>query len=241
MLLSFSELLIASVIVFFASLVQSATGFGLAIIAAPLLYFIEPRLLPGPMLALGLVVSGISVWRDWSGLAIAELGGAVVSRIPGTILALWLLQRVQQQTLSIVLAASVLLAVAVSLTRLHLIPTHRNILIAGFASGFMGTSTSIGGPPMALIYQHSMGPGLRANLNGYFLVGSSISIFGLVAIGRYGLAELYISSALIPASIAGLVCARLSMHRWDRGSVRPVLLILCVIAGMAILVDALKA
>ena len=40
-------------------------------------------------------------------------------------------------------------------------------LIAGLLSGFMGTITSVGGPPMAMVYQNMPGPKVRA---GFMLI-----------------------------------------------------------------------
>jgi uncharacterized membrane protein YfcA len=239
MLLSPGEFVIACLLVFLGSLVQSAVGFGLAVVSAPLLYLIEPRLIPGPMLFLGLVLSVLNAWRNRAGLAVRELGSAVAGRIPGTILALWLLKIMPPAMLSILLGISVLLAVAVSFTRVHLAPTPGRLLAAGFASGFMGTSSSIGGPPMALIYQNAAGPRIRANLSGYFTIGTFLSLLGLVAIGRFGLSEFYTSLSLIPASAAGFLAARVTLPWWDRGAIRPVILILCTVSAIGVFADGI--
>ena len=61
---------------------------------------------------------------------------------------------------------------------------------AGVLSGFMGTVSGIGGPPVALLYQHESGRTLRATLPRYFLVGGAITMVTLVAVGKLGRAEL---------------------------------------------------
>lgn len=240
MFLSPGEFVIACLLVFLGSLVQSAIGFGLAVVSAPLLYLIEPRLIPGPMLFLGLVLSALNLWRNRAGLAVRQLGSAIVGRIPGTILALWLLTIMPPGKLSILLGGSVLLAVAASLTPVHLAPTPGRLLAAGFASGFMGTSSSIGGAPMALLYQNAAGPRIRANLSGYFTIGTSISLLGLVAIGRFGIGEFYTSLSLLPAGVAGFLAARFTLPWWDRGTIRPALLILCAVSAVGVFSDGIK-
>lgn len=240
MFLSPIELLMASGLIFAGALVQSAVGFGLAIVSAPLLYLIDPRLVPGPVILLALVLSVLNVWRNRAHLVIGDLGSAIVGRIPGMLLALWLLTVMTPKTLSLVLGAAVLLAVAVSVSHLHLSPTRGRLFVAGVASGFMGTSTAIGGPPMAVLYQHATGAHVRANLNGYFMVGSFMSLIGLIAIGHFGQAEFYTSLALLPATAAGFWIARFTLPWWDRGAIRPVLLVLCVIAAAGVLADGLK-
>ena len=60
------------------------------------------------------------------------------------------------------------------------LPINRGTLLpAGLLSGFAGTATSIGGPPLALLYQHSDRPGVRTTLAVYFTTGAAISLTGL--------------------------------------------------------------
>ena len=51
------ELLTAVMVIFVGSYVQSSIGFGLAIIAAPLLYFIDPLYVPAPITICALTLS----------------------------------------------------------------------------------------------------------------------------------------------------------------------------------------
>ena len=77
----------------------------------------------------------------------------------------------------------VLLAVAVSVPGWRLAPTRPNLAGAGLASGFMGTISGIGGPPIALAYLGLDGPALRATLARYFLVGNLVAIPTLIVVG----------------------------------------------------------
>lgn len=239
MTLTLAQLLLASALVFAGALVQSAVGFGLAVVAAPLLYLIDPRLVPGPVLFLALVLSILNLWHNRAGLAFGELSGAIAGRIPGMLAALWLLAQAPARALSLVVGAAVLTAVLISLLPVRLEPNPRRLFVAGIASGFLGTSTSIGGPPMALMYQHAAGPRIRANLAGYFIVGSAMSLGGLVLIGRYGIADLLTSCALLPATMLGFLAARHTLSWWDRGILRPALLVLCTLAALGVIAKGL--
>ncbi len=53
------------------------------------------------------------------------------------------------------------------------------MVLAGAASGVLGTATAIGGPPMALVWQRNTGARLRGTMSGFFLVGSVMSIAAL--------------------------------------------------------------
>ena len=52
--------------------------------------------------------------------------------------------------------------------------TARSTLVAaGLVSGVAGTATSIGGPPMAILYQHRPPRQIRTTLAVYFMVGAA--------------------------------------------------------------------
>ena len=238
--LTLLELLLACLLVAIGSLLQGALGFGLAIFAAPLLFLIDPIFIPGPVLFVAMVISALILWMNRTGLAVGELGSAVVGRMPGMALAFWLLGVAAPWVLSLVLGVAVLLGVLASLSPLRITPTRNRLFVAGFLSGFMGTSTSVGGPPMALVYQHATGPRIRANLSGYFLVGTVVSLTGLVLLGHFREPELELALVLTPAALVGLFLARYALRWVDAGRIRPALLVLCSVAALAVLADGLR-
>ena len=103
----------------------------------------------------------------------------------------------------------------------------------------MGTITSIGGPPLALVYQSARGPELRATLAGAFLLGSMLSLIALAVIGRFGAAELAHSVVLIPGIVLGVLVSRPLLHWLDRGITRPLVLSLSTASALAVLARAL--
>ena len=56
------ELFIAMALVCVGAYVQTATGFGLAVIAAPVLFFVNPALVPAPVTVCALALSLINAW-----------------------------------------------------------------------------------------------------------------------------------------------------------------------------------
>ena len=67
-----------------------------------------------------------------------------------------------ERALAIVLAGVVLLGVVLTSLGWIPVPRRRNLVLAGAASGVLGTATAIGGPPMALVWQGSTAPGCAA-------------------------------------------------------------------------------
>lgn len=234
-------LMAAASLVFLGAVAHSAVGFGLGVVAAPLLYVIDPRLLPAPMLLAVLLISALNLWTNRTGLALAELGSAFAGRVPGTLLALWLFMHSSDgRVLPFLIAIAVLATIALSLTPMRILPNPRRLFVAGFASGFMGTVTTIGGPMIALLYQHAEGARVRANLAGYLLIGGVMSLAGLALIGRFGLTELALGLWLVPPALLGFAAGSYVTRFLSPGFLRPAILSLSVLAALGVLVDALK-
>ncbi|WP_432455216.1 MULTISPECIES: sulfite exporter TauE/SafE family protein [unclassified Agarivorans] len=223
--------LLACLLIFIGSLVQYTIGFGLAVIAAPLLFQLSPIYVPGPVVIVALVISIFSAVEHRSSISLNGLKAAILGRIPGTIAGGALLYWADLASLSFWLGLSVLIAVAISLLPVRLAPTPKRMAIAGFMSGFMGTSSSIGGPPMALLLQHQQAGYLRANLSAFFVVSCLLSLLVQVPIGYMSLQHLQASLPLIPAALAGVWCGRRYGKRLPQRWMRSFSLTLCAISG----------
>ncbi len=104
---------------------------------------------------------------------------------------------------------------------------------AGFMSGFMGTSSSIGGPPMALLWQHQDVALIRANLAAFFTVSCLMSLVILAPLGQFGMRQLVLGLPLLPATFIGFLIARASMRRVPHRQLRFASLGLCAVTGLA--------
>jgi hypothetical protein len=74
-------ILAAGLVVALGALVQGAVGYGMALVAAPLLALFAPALVPVPLILLTTVHAVLAVARDgrhtdWPGVAIAALAAA---------------------------------------------------------------------------------------------------------------------------------------------------------------------
>ncbi len=225
------EILFAVIVIFVGSFVQSSIGFGLAIIAAPLLYFIDPLYVPAPITVCALTLSVANSAKFWKSISFAGLKYAILGRIPGTIAGGMLLLWIDQRALALWLGVSVIAAVALSLSNVMLKPTSPAMFSAGFLSGFMGTSSSIGGPPMALVLQHEANDFIRANLAAFFVVSCILSLAMLAAVDRFAMPHLLISLPLMPATLAGYWVAMKTLHLISHQRLRKASLILCGVAG----------
>lgn len=212
--------------------VQSTVGFGMAIVAAPIVYFFEPRFVPGTITLVGLVLALINMWQYRAQLSFRGLGAAFVGRVPGTIAAGGLLLYISAESLALVLGAGVLLAVVISLLKVRIKPTPKALFWAGFASGLMGTSTSIGGPPMALVLQHAEAGKLRANLAGYFAFSCVLSLVALTATGHFSWWHFKYGMMIMPAPILASIFAYRIQRFIKAEWLRYALLVLCSVSGV---------
>ena len=228
----------ACVVVAVACAVHGAVGFGMNLLAVPVLAVLDPALVPGPAVAAGLVLSVLIVAREPAPVD-RRLGWAVVGLVPGNALALVVLATVPVSALAVLTGVLVLVAVAASAVRLDLSPDRGSLFGAGTASGFLATAAAIGGPPLALVYARSSGPRLRSNLSAFFVVTAATSLVALAVTGHFG-AEAWRSSAvLVPGVLVGFLASGPIRGFVDRGRTRPAVLILSAVAGVVAIVQGL--
>lgn len=229
---SLQVLLVAVVIVAIGALIQGCIGFGLALWSAPLLLLVDERLVPGPLIVATFVFILGSVWRERHAVELAGIGWVLAGRVPGTFAGAALLSALLPAVLSILLGGFVLLAVALSLFRGHFERTRPLLLVAGFVSGVMGTVAALGGPSVAVLYQHEHGSKFRATLAVIFAVGASMSLIAVAAIGRLGITEALLGFVLVPPVLIGLlVSTRLLRHLHPR-RMRTLVLVVAALGGL---------
>ena len=183
MLIEPSLFIVALLAVVAGSALQSMSGFGLAVIASPILVIINPNFLPAPILALGCILSLLNCIRYRQQLHFSNIKLALLARIPGSILGILLLALLPPIFFAIGFSLLIMLSVLLTYRRIDIHHCERNLVIAGFFSGLMGTTTSVGGPPIALVYQNSNLSTLRAELGLFFLIGTLVSLAMLFVSG----------------------------------------------------------
>lgn len=226
------DVLAAMGLIFLGSFVQTAIGFGLAIVAAPLLFQISVDYVPAPICLVALFISLINAYKHRSDISIGGLKLALYGRIPGSIVGGWLLLYVSASMLSLTLGIFVLLAVLISVLPFRLEPTPGRMFGAGLLSGFMGTSSSIGGPPMALLLQHQDANSLRGNLSAFFVFSSIISLIVQVGVGVMAYKHLVMTLPLIPAALIGYWLAIKAVPYLSKVWMRRGALSLCLVSGV---------
>jgi uncharacterized protein len=232
------EYVVALVAVIVGAVAQGSVGFGFGMLAAPVLALVDEELVPGAVLLLGLTVAVAIAWNERGALDWLGIRWALVGRVLGTLAGAYAVTRLDHDAMAIALGMIVLLAVAISLTGWHIRPTTSTLVGAGMTSGVMGTLTSVGGPPMALVYQREQAATLRSTLAGFFVFGASLSVVALAVSGEVGKRQVVDGIVLLPGLIVGLALSRLLRPYLDRGWTRAAVLALSAATATALLVGA---
>lgn len=239
LVLTLPQWLAATVVIVAATLVQGSIGFGVALVAAPLLYLIDPVFVPAPMMVVGLAVSGLVYWRERRAVDLPEIGRILPGIVLGTVAAAIVLRIVSEDALGLLFGSLVLLGVALSIHWRPPEPGSRLLFAAGGLSGFMGTTTSIGGPPLVLLFQSRSGTHLRGTLSACFVPAGALALIALWWAGLLGPAEAVIGASLLPAVALGFWFSGWTAGLLDRQWLRAVLLAVSAAAGIGAIVRAL--
>jgi uncharacterized protein len=237
--LSISTWLIVSVIVFVAAIVQGALGMGFGQVSASLLILVAPGLVPATVIMMGMVVSMMGAVQGYRKVNVREMSVALVGRIIGGVLAghvMFLL--IESEAWSLLFAGMILLAVFMSIITWKVMPTDVTLFSAGTLSGFMGTITSIGAPPIGIVYQNVPGAEARATMNAFFALGTIASLTTLWVYGIAGWTDVARALSLAPGFLAGYVCAQF-MTSFIDSRFRTLVLVICVLSAVSVIFKTL--
>ena len=231
-----TTLILASLIVFFGALTQSLIGFGLAVVASPLLYIVNPQLVPVPIIVMGFAISAMTLFRERGHLQFNGLQYALLGRIPGGFLGAGLLLFAPQAILGLVIAAIVFIAVILSIFRFSAPINRLSLFIAGVFSGIFGNIAAIGGPPMAILLAGQDPSQFRAALSAFFVFSSLIALAILAIVGLVEVKHLWLSLLLLPSVVAGYLVSGKLIGRVDKDKTRIATLVLCSISATVLVI-----
>ncbi|ABX47736.1 MULTISPECIES: sulfite exporter TauE/SafE family protein [Shewanella] len=231
-------LALASLIVFLGALTQSLIGFGLAVVASPLLYIVDPQLVPGPVIAMGFTISLLTLFRERGHLEFNGLQYALIGRVPGGFIGASLLLFAPQPILGLSIAAIVAVAVILSLYKFSLPVNKKTLFGAGVVSGIFGNIAAIGGPPMAILLSGKDASQFRAALSAFFIFSSTIAMVILAITGLLELKHLWLSLMLLPSVLLGYLVAGRLVGSVDKDKTKMATLVLCSISALVLTVKS---
>lgn len=234
-----TSLVAIALAVLVGSLVQGVVGLGLGLVAAPVMTLVEPGLMPGTMLMLVSTYPLITLARERDDIDWRSIGWTFPTRLVGTAVGVGLVAVADDRQLGVAVGVMVLLAVLLS-ARTVRVPVNRGSLsAAGFVSGITGTTSSIGGPPFALLISHRPPRQLRTTLAVYFCLGSGMSLVGLSVTGQLGWQQVQVAALMVPVLLLGTALTGVLRRGLRPGVVRPLVLVVCGASALVLLVRSL--
>nr|BFE81528.1 sulfite exporter TauE/SafE family protein [Planobispora longispora] len=228
---------LAGLAVFAGAVVQGAVGFGLGLVAAPMITMLAPSVMPGAIQMVNVTLPLFTLmaeWRrvDWR----ARLRGA--GRLPGSFVGGLVVVYVSTRLLGVLVAVMVLIAVVLTVRAAAVPRTPATLTGAGFVSGITGTATGIGGPPIALVYQNAKGPQIRATLAMFFFLSAAQSLAILALLGRLPVGAATFGAALVPFVIVGFLASGPLRRYLDAGRVRTAVLVVVTLSALGLIVQS---
>ena len=172
-------------VIFLATLIRSAFGFGEALVAVPLLALFIPLKVAAPLAVLvSITVAGVVVAQDWRKIHLRSAGWLVFSTLFGIPLGLVLLTSGHQQAVKIALAILIVAFSGYSLLGRRPPELHSDsrvwLLGCGFCAGLLGGAYGMNGPPLVIYgaMRRWSAQHFRATLQAYFLPASVIGMTG---------------------------------------------------------------
>ena len=217
-----ASLLFVLTIVFLATVIRSAFGFGEALIAVPLLAFCMPLRVAAPLaVLLSIAIAAVVVAQDWRHIHLRSAAGLLLATVFGIPIGLLVLTHADQQLVKIVLGILIVLFAAFSLATRHVLrleQEHRSILLlSGFLAGVLGGAYGMNGPPL-VIYgslrrwspQH-----FRATLQAYFLPASLLGFIGFWSAGLWTRTVTNEFLLSVPVMLPAVFLGRAINHRFS--------------------------
>lgn len=222
-------------VLFCATLVRSALGFGEALIAVPLLALALPVETAAPVAVMvSITVAAIVVAQDWRDVQVPITVWLVLSSMAGIPFGLLLLRTISEPVVKGVLGVVVgAFATASLLNRgSYELKNDRLVWLFGVAAGILGGAYGMNGPPLVVYGAlRRWSPGhFRATLQGYFLPASAMGMIG------YWIAGLWTSSVnrYYVVSLPGVLLA-IALGRYMARRIEPRRFLVYVHVGLLVI------
>jgi uncharacterized membrane protein YfcA len=226
--------------IMFGAICKGAIGMGFALIAAPIVLILNPAFVPVPMILSSFLLSLLVISRDRVSIDVSGLRIAILGRVVGAMIAALIISMVSTNLFDIIFGGIILIAVLSSLLDVSWKLSPAKLFGAGLASGIMATFSSVGGPPMALLYQHQKGAVIRGTLSGFSLIGQIISLLALSLAGKFTVHEFSLFTRMIPAVLVGFFLSRYLVRGLDKGYTRGVILTVSALSALTAIIKAVK-
>ncbi len=239
------EVILVAVGVTAGATLQSAMGFGFALVAGPAVFAVaEPAEAITILIALGTALNLLIMVaeRRPSEVQQSEVVRILLWAAPGVVAGIFILIALSKPTLQVIVGVCVIIAVAIQARTPQKGASAGNPVGragAGLAAGTLTTTTATAGPPLVLFLQSKgVRPEEFRDTMAALLLG--LNVMGAIALvaadGRAELPNLAILAVLVWMVVVGRSAGRILFDRFDQHSFRVAGLGLIVVSGLASIV-----
>jgi hypothetical protein len=232
----------AALALFAGAALQSATGFGFALVSAPILFaLLGPReaVTTGVLVAIATNLLTLAGERRRPALRVGDASALLAWSLPGLAIGALALRELSERVLSGLVAGAVLAGLALRVAGRRTAATARqrawHLPAAGVTSGALSTATSLNGPPLVfcLLARGASPEQMRDTLAAIFIAHAVLGVPALLLTGTFAMPGAV--GLLLLAGVAGQLLGRRAFGRL-RGEhyERAVLVVLAVTAFSAL-------
>jgi uncharacterized membrane protein YfcA len=232
-------------VIFVATLIRSAFGFGEALVAVPLLALLIPVEQAVPLATLvSITVDGVVIAQDWHRIHVRSAGWLVVSTLLGIPLGLWLLTAVAEVVVKAILGVVIIGFALYCLVRprQYELKNDRLAWLFGFSAGVLGGAYGMNGPPLVIYgsLRHWSAEHFRATLQGYFLPASLLGMCGYWLAGLWTAAVTRYYLWSLPLALAAIFLGRAINQRLSGRAFLRFVHIGLLLIGTVLLIGSLR-
>ncbi len=231
--------------VFAAAFLQSATGFGLVMIASPLLmYFYDPKLV---IVIVALVACCGNVTQSFflrRRTRFALVGWLTLGALVGQPIGLRIYQVIPPLWLKLIVSIVILFSLTVmQIFHLHARLRPRNSFITGLIAGTSATTTGMSGPPLILYFAHTrLTPQeIRATACTFFAASNILALTAFYLGGVDFTEALHEAVYVIPALALGVAAGSVAAGRVPAKEFRQALYVILVVMCLHTIWSAVRA
>lgn len=232
-------------IAFLASVCQSVTGFGFALVMVPLItivWAVKPGIAATVLLSL---FGNLMLLREVRGhVSVPRVGGLLAGFAVGLVPGVFIFEKVDEDALRIGVGVVVLVATFLVYRAPEIDRGHDSLglrMVTGAISGAIGSSTSLSGPPVVLYLVGRVREidAFRATVLAYFVPSSVIVLVSYAIVGQISTDVLIMAAAGIPAVLIGNPVGGWLRGHLDAERFRVVVLAVLVGASISVVVSTL--
>lgn len=230
--------------VFLAALVRGTAGFGFALVLAPIMLLVlEPKSVVPVNLLLASLSNIVVVSTSFRRVDLGRLLPMVAGSLAGVPLGVLIIKGISPATLEVLIGGvTVFFAVPLLLGVSRAFPWEKRAAsAAGFLSGILAGSTSLGGPPVVLFMHNQKWRKdmIHPSLAAYFMFASTASLVGLAVSGLVGTRILITAASLSPGLLVGVSLGMLAFRRINERIFRVLSVVIVFVTGTVAILSGL--